>query len=343
MAELTFDVIFIDCGNALPYDRKSLENKPMGGVESSVIRVAEGLGALGLTVGVIKASDPEAGIVVHEFEPIMGQYVFYMHEKELPRIATRFSVLLRGPLYLNAFNERVNGLKTKKFVWLHDLAAPEMKAWIPLLKEHEATIVGVSKWHKQNIKDNLDYNLVTYAYNPLPDEVYKSQEPRKINKNLMVWASSPHKGLDKALGIFKRIHETLPNLRLLVYNPGYIKGEVIINPGVLYYGPTAARNVWHNIRNSLCVFYPSEFKETFGLVAAEANALGVPLVGYRAGALPEIVNGDDQLLGINDENAVCTLVEKWYNESPPDTYGRIEFHTPNVVNHWLKIFAGGRP
>lgn len=336
MAELVFDVVIIDCGPNQAYDRKSLENRPLGGVESSVIRLAEGLGSMGLQVAVVKASDPELGIEALPFEPIFGQYAFYLHEKELPRMDAKHAIFLRGPKYIDHFPS------ASKYIWCHDLATPSISQWVPAMKEHKATVVAVSRWHKKQIEDHLTYNRITYAYNPIAEDLYldRTKTRGKINRDLMVWASSPHKGLDEALGVFKKIHDKLPNLKLIVYNPGYLKGEIIINPGVLYYGPTPAKNVWHNLRNALCLFYPSDFKETFGLVAAEANVLGTPVIGYKSGALNEVVQDDRQLLESGDEAGVIERVVQWYTDGPPLVHGRDEFRLTNVAMQWLRIFTG---
>lgn len=336
MAELTFDVVITDCGPNQAYDRKTIENRPLGGVESSVIRIAEGLGSLGLTVAVIKASDPELGIEVLPYEPTFGQTAFYMHEKEFPRMDTKYHIVLRGPKYVNAFPN------AKKLVWCHDLATPSCADWLPVLEKYDATVVAVSRWHKRNIQEHLKYEKVTHVYNPLSEDLYleRGQQRKRINRDLMVWASSPHKGLDEALGVFKKVHEKLPSMKLLIYNPGYLKGELVINPGTLYNGPTAQKNVLYNLKNALCLFYPTEFQETFGLVAAEANAVGTPMIGYKTGALNEIVQDDRQLTEPGDEVGIVERILDWHQNGPPVVYGRDEFRTSRVIHSWLRIFAG---
>lgn len=331
MTEYTFDIVFIDCSNTRPYNRKDLENRPMGGVESSVIRVAEGLGQLGLKVAVIKASDPMIGVKPEHFEPIYGQHAFYMHENEIPKIETKFAIHLRGPRYLPSFPG------AKHFIWLHDKCDDLIKGWLPHLKQYDATLVGVSRWHKHDIKNHIDYEKVTYAYNPVADHLYSNNDRSNINKNLMVWASSPHKGLDNALSTFKKVKARLPSMQLLVYNPGYVDQEPIINPGILFYGPTGSRHVWHNLKKALCLFYPSDFKETFGLVVAEANALGVPVAGYPTGAVKEIISNDQQLS--IDEDSLIERVCKWH-EHPITVPGRDDFKLQSVIPQWLRIFAG---
>lgn len=337
MAELTFDIVFIDCGTKLYYDSKSLENIPLGGTESSLIRVAEGLAALPLpngktpNVAIVRASDDKAGIQAPQFGEVMGQYCYFLDESYLSRIDTKYLVCMRGPKYIHLYP------KAKKFIWCHDLGNEKMKAWMSFIKDNDATIIAVSKWHKNNLQKYCNYDKITYVYNPVDDKVY-NDAPRKVDPNLMVWAASPHKGLDEALGVYKQIHRKLPNMKLLIYNPGYVKGEFIANPGVLYNGPTAAQHVRHNMRKALCTFYPTQFEDTFGLVAAESNAVGTPVLGYHSGALPEIISDSNQLC--KDVHELLLKFHAWYTNGPPKVVGREEFKASNVIQQWLRTLAG---
>ncbi len=52
-----------------------------------------------------------------------------------------------------------------------------------------------------------------------------------------------------------------------------------------------------HIRESLCVFYPQTQRcETFGLVYAESNAVGTPVLAHDFGAAREVLSSPDQLI-----------------------------------------------
>ena len=55
-------------------------------------------------------------------------------------------------------------------------------------------------------------------------------------------------------------------------------------------------------------------QETFGLIAVEAMACGLPVVGVRAGALPELIDDSiGALADAGDAAALCTAIEKVYS------------------------------
>ncbi len=75
-----------------------------------------------------------------------------------------------------------------------------------------------------------------------------------------------------------------------IYDRDYFDREVapVLGNGE-FVGPVARRRLSDLMATSAVVLMPIEWEEPFGLVAAEAQMAGCPVVGYRRGALPEIV------------------------------------------------------
>ncbi len=64
-------------------------------------------------------------------------------------------------------------------------------------------------------------------------------------------------------------------------------------------------------REAAVVLVPSRSDESFGLVALEAMAAGVPVVATRAGALPELV-GEERCVPRGDSSAMAArLADLW--------------------------------
>lgn len=326
-----FDVVFLDQTSPKYYDRLTLDKSAMGGTEASIVRVAESLGALGLNVAVVQTQ-------CEPFEAIMGQYAYFLHANNLPATTTcDHFVQIRGISALGLFP------KAKQYAWLHDLSIPDMASWIPKLKKHDVTLVAVSRWHKQNIKQYCDYDKIKYIYNPCPDEIYIQPgfKPH-YDPNTLVWLSSPHKGLGNALLMFERLRKENPKFQLITFNPGYMglnKEALITMPGVSYYGPMSCKQVWPIIQRSLCVFYPTLWEETFGMVCSESNAVGTPLATYSKGALKEVISSESQLVEDGEEQQLIDKVLDWSKNGRPAVFGKDEFRMSNVIKEWKKLLS----
>lgn len=64
---------------------------------------------------------------------------------------------------------------------------------------------------------------------------------------------------------------------------------------VEYLGPLGREDLWRLLGNAHALVMPLRWHEPFGLVAVESLATGTPVIGWRMGALPEII--DDGVSG----------------------------------------------
>ena len=99
---------------------------------------------------------------------------------------------------------------------------------------------------------------------------------------------SKGKGVDRLI----RVVKSIPNLKL--YLAGKIEDDLVIpnDSRIKYLGFLNAEKILEYIKQSLFVVSFSKLSETFGLIALEANSSGKPFVGYRTGALSEIVENN---------------------------------------------------
>lgn len=324
-----FDVIFFDAVASRYYDRMILEKNALGGTEATVIRIAEGLASLGLKVAVVEANPN-----INYFEPVMGQFCFFLHGDDIQKMTCKHYIQLRR----NYFPQLFKG--AKKYIWLHDVASDE-KEWVPSLQEYNIKLICVSRWHKNNIYEETKYDNITYVYNPILDQIYFSpDQTAEVNKNILVWMSSPHKGLGHALQLFKEMRDENPQLQLIVFNPGYLQLDVsrlATQPGVNLYGGIPSINMWNIVRKALCAFYPVQYDETFGMVAAEANALGTPMATFPRAALKEVISSDNQFA--NSDAEIKRKVLDWVKNGRPIVVGKDEFKFSNVIMDWVKLLA----
>lgn len=326
-----FDCIFLDTCSKRYFDRQILEKSALGGTESSLIRVAEGLGGFGLKIAVVQSQ-------VTYFEPTMGQFAFFMHSNDLPKMRCRNFIQIRGIMNSHLFP------KAKKYVWLHDEVDERLKDWNDAIDKYKLHLIGVSRWHLRDIQKYVHSFRNSFIYNPVPDEIYAQPDLElKYDPNTFVWNFSAHKGLGKGLKVFAKIKAKLPDANLIVTHPGYHDLDMTrlsMLPGVAVYGPLACKQLWGIVQSSLCVLYPSDYNETFCCNLAEANALGAPFLSYNRQVLKEVVSSRDQLVEDGNEDALVDRAVEWSTKGRPKVLGMPQFKLSNVIFRWVQLLGG---
>jgi glycosyltransferase involved in cell wall biosynthesis len=119
---------------------------------------------------------------------------------------------------------------------------------------------------------------------------------------------SPEKGAAEAIAIAARA-----NIALTVigdaYDTEYAKRYIEPHADTVEILPAVPRDeLWQRMSAARVVLCPVSWDEPFGLVGAEAQACGTPVVGFARGALPEvIVHGETGYLVDDVDAAVAAL------------------------------------
>lgn len=107
------------------------------------------------------------------------------------------------------------------------------------------------------------------------------------------------KGVGVLLSAWKLISRRHPHLRLKIAGEGRMRNilqdfanEIAIAESVDFLGWIPSNEIAELIKGSIAVVVPSTLTEPFGLIAAEAQALGVPVIASQVGGLGEIVEDD---------------------------------------------------
>jgi glycosyltransferase involved in cell wall biosynthesis len=116
------------------------------------------------------------------------------------------------------------------------------------------------------------------------------------------------------LEVFDKVHARVPDARLVLCGVGPLRDAVLDRAKRL---PCANAVIYAGLRNDVprlfaasdVLLFPSR-DEGFGLVALEANAAGIPVVGSRVDGLDEaVVDGETALLfPLHDTEAMSTAV-----------------------------------
>jgi glycosyltransferase involved in cell wall biosynthesis len=116
---------------------------------------------------------------------------------------------------------------------------------------------------------------------------------------LMLATYERRKGHDLLLDAFAQTYLEIPAARLVICGFGYENEVRYVEQGVAARGLASVvtlmgfrRDVYRILAAADILAVPTQAYESFGLVAAEAMSLGVPVIATRVGGLPEVVSHD---------------------------------------------------
>lgn len=343
------DILIYDGVCPKPYTLQTLRDEPMGGTEATVLRIADALHAKDYNVVVEQRHRLNHETTNVHYTPL---------DQTLEGFNPKVVITLRDAGHY--VSNKLRFPKAKHFLWLHDVASGDYGLHLRMhLKGQEGTLVTVSDWHRTNVREELsDASLygnlrVKRVYNPLASDCVNKGlgwiEGTTGNGSLwkfppfythkLVYFSSPHKGLDQVLQMFGYLRNIDPKFELYLANPGYYANKTDLPAGVINLGALTHSQVIDHVRTSLCVFYPNMvFSETFGLVYAEANAVGTPVIAHPIGSAKEVLSHPHETMDCRDYKAVIDRVIKWSKGERPIVSARKEFRLDAVINEWIKLF-----
>jgi len=323
-------LLFFDICCPKPYSLTHLKSEAMGGTEATAVRIAEALGER----HVVHVAQKDRAAVD---EVSRARYIpLESIDKDYDAV-----VLLRDPKTVSWANKRFPN--SQLFLWCHDENYPALVEAGTILNETGTRIIAVSRYHQTRI-----YNAFLAQEVPLPTSVcvlYNpvfSLPPRSGDGGEgFLYFSSPHKGLELTLQQFQAIRGEYPTATLRIANPGYMSLDIDKQPGVSVLGSLKHADVLGEIQKSWAVLHcNSVFPETFGLVHAEANAMGVPVITGGLGANREVLSPyKAQVTNIANSEAILSRMLLWQEEYPVVT-GKQEFRIDRVLEKWEKLIHG---
>jgi glycosyltransferase involved in cell wall biosynthesis len=351
-------ILFYDSACPAPYSSESLliSGSKIGGAEGAVVRVAEQLSDR------YRVSVGQHNRTKHEQSE--GRNLQWLTKKEAMDASLDVDVIVVQRRVGDLPFMRWHHPHARLFVWCHDwynpcpaglsLASLMWRAKVEvrffLHAYYNAVGVAVSRTHMENIRDSLKEARMIgalrgrvrldYVYNAIAEDLAVSPDSIAYDPTKLMFFSAPWKGLDIVLKSFRTVRQHLPDLKLHIASPGYHpteKSDDSLTKNVVFLGSLSHAAVLREVRTALCVFYPANrIPETFGLVFAESNAVGTPVLAHPFGAAPELLT-QEQLVDATDINAIIERLRVWKNGARPVVRAKEEFRLSNVVREWERV------
>lgn len=235
-------------------------------------------------------------------------------------------------------------------VWLHDLPGKYIltSGMLDIIYERakSTTLVFPSQYHKTIFVDTVralvewkSWPSMQVIPNPIDESAYRN--PCKDRGNYVMWAAAPQKGLEHAVRIFNMLAKHERNLHFLVATPEYAlkeldKYEFPNNTQILGAVPHD-KLLDYVYRARLLLHANLKWPETFGVLLAESNALGTPVLTQNHGAAREVLHDKRQLVDfLNESEAVGRALS--IITSDIEVSGRPEHRESAVMKKWEELF-----
>ncbi|OGT47392.1 MAG: hypothetical protein A3E83_06540 [Gammaproteobacteria bacterium RIFCSPHIGHO2_12_FULL_41_20] len=332
--------MFYDVTAPFNYTYATLQERALGGVEATVLRVAH---ALSCYHDVYIA---QRGRLVLENQ--FAQGVHYVSLVTANQLHPDVVVLLRQSNWLERIGELFPA--AQHYFWMHNLPPKNLSASLPALVKYGYEIIAVSQFHRKEIENRLRpwYSKfsryrqastpVSVIYNPIEDELVPDTNIT-WNPQQMISLCAPYKGLTMTLDLFDKVLALFPQTQLLVCYPYGELDKSMLAKNVQVLGMIAYYQMIQYVRSSFCVFYPQTSRvETFGLIYAQSNAVGTPVLAHDFGAASEVLNNPEQLVDGRDVKSVLDKLTAWHL-ARPIVSAKHAFRLSQVTQSWLQLLA----
>lgn len=339
------NILFYDPATPIAYTDLTLKQSALRGTESTIVRIAHALKdyhQITIAQHCRKTIDNQSreGVdyvsfeTAHDLNPDV--VILLRYHRLLESVATHFP-------------------RARHFFWLHNLPSRELHKERNVLAKYDYHLIAVSHFHQQTIEKRLQGKWyqhlfrpknktmmppVHVLYNPIEDNLRADETP--VNPHQLIFTSSPYKGLEQVLKQFEMVSAHFPDYELLIVSPDKLDGHFILPKRTRLLGSLAPHLLAQHIRESFCVFYPQTKRiETFGLVYAEANALGTPVLAHDFGAAREVLSDECQLVDGHSNKAILEKIMEW-RQCRPLIKAKPAFRLSQVVQTWLALLENNQ-
>ena len=196
---------------------------------------------------------------------------------------------------------------------------------------------------KNQRKSAPGINIVKTIYHGLPIEKYEFNDRPK---DYLLWLSKiiPQKGVAEAIDIAKLAGENL----IISGNIPPEQGDYFVfrikplidGKKIQFVGASDFPKKVELLKNAKAFIFPIKRPEPFGLVVIEAMACGTPVVAFKQGSLPELIENGKTGFLVNNVEEACQVLKKVNRISRKycREYVKKNFNLKRMVNRYEKLY-----
>ena len=272
-----------------------------------------------MKIGGVTNQEEIEGINIHHIGPIIDKpphrsssnfinFIFAVFKWILTHNYDLIDAQAYSPLIPAFFGAKLK--KTPIIGTIYDVSTDEDDQWIQSSKIADLAekilvrfpydkIITVSNETKKSLIKyyGVQKNRVSVVYAGVDLELIDSVKVNEKYENTIIFVGRlvPHKHVDHLLKVVKSLKKDIPNIKLIVVGNGAEKENLIkltkefeIGDNVKFLHDLDYTELISEMKKSNVLALPST-REGFGMVLAEANACGIPVVAYASGGVVEVV------------------------------------------------------
>jgi len=255
------------------------------------------------------------------------------HIAHFMEMAENFDILHNNYDFLPLTYTRL--IKTPMITTIHGFSSPKI---IPVFEKYNSNnfYVSISNSDRSQL---LKY--VATVYNGI-DTRYFTLQKQYGSYLLFFGRIHPEKGTYESIRIAKKAKMKLI-IAGLIQDKRYFDEKVkpyIDGEQIVYVGNSGPKKRNRLLGGAFALLHPISFEEPFGLSVAEAMLCGTPVVAFKRGSMPELIDeGKTGFLVKNIDQAVEVLSQiKKINRNYCRRWSENRFSTKQMINDYLKVY-----
>lgn len=267
--------------DGIVFDGRTLDERPLGGAETSFTEMANAMAARGHEVTVYNRCDQAVDHKAVRWRPL---------DQGLPEGADLY-IANRSYKLIDKVPKAASSI-----FWIHNPAGYLLKwryQWRLFRRRPQIVFSGAShastypKWAWDGGRAIVPYGVT---------EIFRHAHPRSAPAPRAVFTSNPLRSLDWLLDVWEaQIHPMVPNAELHVFagaatygavgqskadrmGPILARAQGLASKGVVLRGPIPKAHLVEELNQARVLLYRGDVGETFCSAVAEAQAMGLPVV-----------------------------------------------------------------
>jgi glycosyltransferase involved in cell wall biosynthesis len=182
----------------------------------------------------------------------------------------------------------------------------------PLYREFKDMPVVSISHHQRTPLPNARW--VGNVYHGVPLDLYPFVAAPSGGYLAFLGRICPEKRPDRAVEAARRVHMPLKiAAKVDMVDEAYFRDQIrplLGRPGISYLGEVGERDKAELLGNAEALLFPVDWPEPFGLTMIEAMACGTPVIAWRCGSVPEIVQDGVTGFIVDDIDGAVAAIRK---------------------------------